>query len=491
MDKKPQAPEGAGQTSAQPKPAQPQKPVGPGPKPTPPPAGAGAPKPAQPAGGGPKGPQPQPQGNGAGPKPAGPQGAGAGPKPAGPQGAGAGPKPAAGAGAAQPKPAPPKPAQPQPAKPVAPVAAPAKMRKRHRGIILSMILCILVPTAVVWWYLEYRAADQYVSHVGFSVRAEETHSAGDILGGLTSFSSGGTSDTDILYQFLQSQKLVEEINAKLDLKAIYSQPENDPVYSFDPEGSIEDLISYWARMVRIDYDAAARLIELRVLAFDPDDARNIAREIFERCSVMINELSAIAREDTTRYAEEELTKTVERLKEARQAVTRFRSQTQIVDPSADVQGQMGLLNNLQQQQAEAIIELDLLRDVARENDPRIAPAERKIEVIQLRIDEERKKFGLSSGEDNKDYSELVGQYEALIVDLEFAQNAYVASQSAYDAALAEASRQSRYLAAYVTPTLAERSTYPQRGVTLMLTALFLTLFWAVMVLVYYSIRDRR
>ncbi len=77
------------------------------------------------------------------------------------------------------------------------------------------------------------------------------------------------------------------------------------------------------------------------------------------------------------------------------------------------------------------------------------------------------------------------------MDLEFAQKSYVAALATLEAARADAQRQSRYLAAYVTPTLAEKPLYPKRAQILVVMAVFLGLGWAVMVLVLYNLRDRR
>jgi capsular polysaccharide transport system permease protein len=109
------------------------------------------------------------------------------------------------------------------------------------------------------------------------------------------------------------------------------------------------------------------------------------------------------------------------------------------------------------------------------------------------IEKERGKFGVGAGAKTgaQDYSTLVGEYERLVVDREFAEKAYVSALSTFDAAQAEARRQSRYLAAYTRPTLAERSLYPQRGLLTLLVAVFAFLTWAIVVLVYYSVRDRR
>jgi len=55
---------------------------------------------------------------------------------------------------------------------------------------------------------------------------------------------------------------------------------------------------------------------------------------------------------------------------------------------------------------------------------------------------------------------------------------------------ANASRQSLYLAAYITPTLPQTAEYPQRFVLSGLALLFLTLLWGIGALIYYSARDR-
>jgi capsular polysaccharide transport system permease protein len=183
---------------------------------------------------------------------------------------------------------------------------------------------------------------------------------------------------------------------------------------------------------------------------------------------------------------------MERLREARQEMTAFRSRTRIVDPTADLQSQMGVLGTLQQQLAGALVELDLLRDTARADDPRVTQAERRIEVIRDRIDQERQKFTIGSEEGTgEDYATIMAEFERLMVDREFAERAYTNALAAYDLALAEARRKSRYLAAYVDPTLAEEALYPERGILTALVAFFALLIWAVAVLVWYAIRDRR
>jgi len=391
----------------------------------------------------------------------------------------------------------PAPARPQPGTEqvsFGPPAGPAKVKGRHMFLLSSFVFVVLAPAFFTAFYLWMRAADQYASDVGFSVRTEEKGSAIELLGGITELSGSSSSDTDILFSFLSSQELVRKVDAQVDLKAIWSRvdPAQDPFFAFDPSGTIEDLQDHWDRMISIVYDSGTGLIDLEVLAFDPIDAQNIAQAILDECDSMINALSSIAREDSIRYTEEELGRAVERLKNARRTLTEFRNRTQIVDPSIDTQNQMGLLVTLQQQLAESLIEYDLLEDTARANDPRVTQAERRIEVINARIASERRKLGLGeNGGSGEAFANLVGEYEGLIVDREFAEQAYTAALAAHDAALAEVRKQSRYLAAHVKPTLAEKSEHPKRIKIMALLILFSFFAWAILCLVFYSLRDRR
>tara|TARA_R110002020_G_scaffold358985_1_gene571729 strand:+ start:182 stop:1267 length:1086 start_codon:yes stop_codon:yes gene_type:complete len=360
-------------------------------------------------------------------------------------------------------------------------------------IVLSLLLCVVVPGAFAGFYLYTIAADQYASKVGFSVRREDTSSALDVLGGLTNLSGSSSSDTDILYEFIQSQKLVADIDDKLDLRRIWSKPSADVVFAIDPDASIEELVDYWNRMVRLSYGSGSGLIEIEALAFDPEDAFAITTTLFDESSQMINELSDIARQDSIRYAREELDEAVERLKETRMDVTQFRNENQIVDPKIDIQAQTGLIGTLQSQQAQALIEIDMM-EASNTNaaDPRLVQARRRLEVIENRIAAERQKLGMGGqGEQGGAFADLLGNYERLVVEREFAEKTYVSALATYDGALAESRRKTRYLAAYLQPTLAQTPAYPKRLTMLMMVSLFLFLIWSVVTLVVISIRDRR
>ncbi|KZX98995.1 MULTISPECIES: sugar transporter [unclassified Sulfitobacter] len=396
---------------------------------------------------------------------------------------------------AESKPAPKPKAKPkkEPKAPVPPVAGPARMRKRHYRLAFSFILLVLLPTIGAGYYLYTMAKDQFVSEVGFTVRREEAPLVSNLLTTLGNVSSSSSSDSDILFEYVRSQELVRRVDEEIDLRSLYGAVyDEDPLFGLDPDATIEELVDYWQRVVRVSYAPSTGLLELEVRAFDPQTATRVARLVFSKSSEMINELSQIARDDATRYAREDLERAQADLKALRQSLTEFRMRTQIVDPQAAIQGQMGLLASLQQQLGEALIEYDLLVGKAPENDPRILQVKGRLEAIRARIDQERQQFGQGGDvADGENYATMVARFEQLLVEREFAEQKYATAVANFDRAQTEAQRQSRYLAAYVGPTEAESAIYPRRLMIFLLVAFFSTIAWAILALVYYSLRDRR
>lgn len=373
-----------------------------------------------------------------------------------------------------------------------PVAGPARLERRHYGLMLSFGLMVLLPVILSALYLFALANDQYASRAGFTIRQEDGNSASAILGGLSFLTGGGQGvNAGVLHEFMQSQTMMEQVDARIDLRAHYAQGwPYDPVYSIWPDATTEELFGFWKRVLRLSYDSSSGLIDLTVQALDPETAQAIAMVILETSQTMINQLNDTARRDALANADRELADAVESLRVARGALTVFRAETRIVDPIADIQGRLGVVSNLQQQLAQALVELDLLDPSTRVDDPRREQLDRRITVIRDRIDQERNFFGTTTDVSDSTYPEMIAQYEGLSVDLEFAQRNYTAALAARQAAISNANRQSLYLAAYIPPTLAQDAEFPRRFVLLSMILGFLLMAWATAALIYYSLRDR-
>jgi capsular polysaccharide transport system permease protein len=399
--------------------------------------------------------------------------------------------------ATQPKPLPAS-LQPATAKPVPsasigealqPLALP-KLQRRHRLLIASFALIVAIPSLIAALYLMIFAANQYHSRAAFSVRSENFSGTLSALSAFTQIGSTSAPESAILYDYIRSQELMEQVDAKVDLTRIFNRAGLDFYFRLGRHPTSEEMLRYWQSMIQVTLDQTTSILTLEVHAFTPEDAVAIAQQIIENSSGLVNRLSAIAREDTLAASAEDLAEAQDRLREASRQIRVFREENSIIDPSQDVMGQMGLLGALQSQLASVLVEKEtILPQVSSDRDPRLSVIDRKIAAIRNQIAEERARVREPEG-GNQALSAVIGQYEALRVEEEFARTTYTAAMAALEAARAEARRQSRYLAVHINPTLADDSLYPRRALLAALVFLGLFAAWSVMVLAYYNMRDR-
>ncbi|MFV0476118.1 MAG: sugar transporter [Pikeienuella sp.] len=365
----------------------------------------------------------------------------------------------------------------------------ARFRFRHWLLVVSFALLVALPSIYANWYLHFRAADQYASQLAFTIQSEDgpaLSALGALFGG--GAAGGSADDAEVLYGFIQSQNLVEKLQEELDLRTIFNKPkESDWWFSLGDDLSIEELTDYWKSMVLVSFNAG--IVEVEVRAFDPQDARDIARAVLTDSTALINRLSAEAREDAVRDSQLYLTEAADKLREVRLRLSELRMEEQRVDPTLDVSAMMLRIGELEGALTTEQLKLAELRQFAAAGDSRVVTAERRIRSLEAAIAEERSR--LASNGDGDALAAAVGKFEALSVERELAEQAYGIALASFETAKSEARRQQRYLSAHVAPTLAETPEYPERYILGGLSFLFLFMGWVVLVMIAYNVKDRR
>lgn len=351
-------------------------------------------------------------------------------------------------------------------------------------MMLTFVVIVIVPGVLAWQYLDTRAADQYHSRAAFSIRYEEPSSQVEALAGFGATASAGTQDAEILRAYIQSQPLLEEIDAAFGMDAVFGADPRDWVFALEPGQSVEGQLRYWQRMVQVTTDASTGVVELEVRAFDPGVAQAVARAIVAQCEALLNSLNQAINEDAILFAQSDLARAENRLADTRLAVQQFRAANQIVDPEA----QSAILGVLQTRLANSLVRRNTLLQNTNEDDPRVVSVEQEIRSIEALIESER--VANSDVDLSEDPVDIAGDYERLVIELEFAEATYTAALAGLDTARAQGRRTSRYLAVHIPPTRAQDSLYPREGLLLALTLVAGFALWVLLVLISYNARDR-
>lgn len=362
---------------------------------------------------------------------------------------------------------------------------------------LSFIVMVAAPSGVAGWYLNMVAADQYASQVSFAVRSLEggiPSPLTEIFGGSADSTAG---DSEMLFEYLQSQPLVERVQADVDLIEIYNRPEGDWLFSMGTDRTIEEMVEYWNRAVTVSYDTGSGIIYVESRAFRARDAQQVAASVLEASYDLINSLSTGARQDAVQYAQADLVEAEERIRRTRLALQEFRSDQGTADISSDITQQMALISQLRSARSEAQAEFDSRKDLLGANSPTLSALSRRIASLDAQIAAEEARIAAEPGVGQTPtpgarptLAEAAGEQERLQVELELATNMYTAAQASLEAAKAEARRTQRYLATHIAPTLAQEAEYPRRIVWTLAVFVGLLLTWSIALLIVGSIRDR-
>ena len=367
--------------------------------------------------------------------------------------------------------------------------------RRRSWLLTSFICSVVLPVILVALYYSFIATDRYAAKAGFSIRGIEANASFDGLGALTGLASAGstTADSYIVLDYLKNRALVEELEQSVSLKSAFSESSIDRLSRLSTDATIEDFVDYWQSRLSIQFDPSSGIIEATVQSFSPEHAVLIAQQVLSSTQQLVNELSANARQDSLKFAKDEVTLQEKRLRKALNDIRDFRMTEQSVDPSATAALNIELLANLESRLIDINAKIAAQRETLDENAPSLVALGRQAQALANQINEQRNEISgtlrTSDSGDSSAVTEQLSRFETLDVERRFAEQAYASALSSLEQARRDANRQQRYLAIHLHPQAAEESEYPRRLRNVSVVAFALFTAWGIVSLIGYSVRD--
>jgi capsular polysaccharide transport system permease protein len=368
-------------------------------------------------------------------------------------------------------------------------------RKRRQLLWMSALVFVLIPSLAATVYYTFIAANQYAVEVRFAVRGLDSAGGPDLLGMFTGAATSGSTLTDayILMDYIHSKEILLRMSEEFDVQKVFNHPNADFWAAFSSPGApTEVFLEYWKRMVRTSLDSSSRILTVEVRTFDPDDAVKVAQSILGLSEKLVNELSERSRQDAVHSANQEVARTEDRLRRSGEALRAFREKQQDIDPALTAQANLQRLSAIQSQINEARARLASQRSYMQETAPPVQFTLTQIKALEQQLKSERERLGkgeetLSTG--NSTLSGVVEDYQALLLEQEFAQKAYISAQSSLERARVTADQQQRYLGTFVPPRRPETAIYPTRIIDIVVFLALNLILWAIGVLAVYAVRD--
>jgi capsular polysaccharide transport system permease protein len=325
------------------------------------------------------------------------------------------------------------------------------------------IVLVLLPTLVTAAYYGAVATGRYVSEARFVIRTASK--PGDLAGGVGALlqlvgMSRSEDDAYAVRDFLTSRDAMHELEARVDLTAIYHNQDADPLVRYPSQlfhATDEGFYKYFEHRLSVVVSTTTGLTTLRVEAFRAEDAAKVARILLDLSEGLVNKLNARMQEDAVRVAAAEVARAEQVRIDKQVAVTAFRNRELILDPGASSTIVVELIGKLSTELAD--VRTQIAETVSNSpNSPQLASLRQQAAAVEQQIQAERERVANNSD----GLAEKIEQYERLILDQQFSVRILEQAVTALEIARVDARRQQLFLERVVEPGVPDEALMPER-----------------------------
>lgn len=364
-----------------------------------------------------------------------------------------------------------------------------RSKKWNKNIIFAYFIFVLLPLLIIILYLSLLAKDRFSSSSIILVKqvADTTVSDTSGISALLGVANTSSEDANILREYIRSRDMVEKLDKELNLRKAFTVS-NDPVFSLSKDPSIEDVVKYFHRVVKIQLDEKTMMLEISSQGFSPEYSLRLNKEILKQSEKFINEISNNIAMEQQEFAKNQLLESTVQLKLARQALLQYQNENEMFDPELQAKAVATLVAGLQSNLAQVKTEERTLLSYLNPEAPQIVAIRSQIESLETQIANESGKLTSRS---NQKLNKNVADFEELKAQVTFATDLYKISVASLEKARLEASRKLKKLVVITSPRLAENALYPRKVYLSLTSFILLNILFGIGVLIHSIIREHK
>lgn len=365
--------------------------------------------------------------------------------------------------------------------------------KQHKERLnrLDSFKTVIYIMIVVIFYYTFIAADRYVSNVSLSVKSTDGGSPISLSGieSLVGVASSSTEDIKLLQEYIKSFDMLQKLDEKINLRSLYEKQKIDLFFRIYSSTSKESYLKYYRDRIHILFDDTTGLLNVAVEGFSPEDARNISAAILEESERFINEISHNIAREQLRFAQGELESAKQKYKDAKNELLAFQNEYGVFDPQSLAKTKAGFITEIELQISKKETELNTMRSYLNDNAPEIAALKAELRAHKEQLEKERRKVASNASQDK--LNDVVAQFEALYLNLSFAEDVYKTAITAVETTRIEIGRKAKQVVVIQSPYVPDSAAYPNKMYNIITIFVILTLIFGVVRLVRAIIDEHR
>ncbi|WP_390886723.1 capsule biosynthesis protein [Campylobacter lanienae] len=365
-----------------------------------------------------------------------------------------------------------------------------KQHKERLNRLDSFKTVIYIMITVIFYYT-FIAADRYVSEVSLSVKSTDGSSPISLSGieSLVGVASSSTEDIKLLQEYIKSFDMLQKLDEKINLRSLYEKQKLDLFFRIYSSTSKESYLKYYRDRIHILFDDTTGLLNVAVEGFSPEDARNISAAILEECERFINEISHNIAREQLRFAQGELESAKQKYKDAKNELLAFQNEYGVFDPQSLAKTKAGFITEIELQISKKETELNTMRSYLNDNAPEIVALKAELRAHKEQLEKERRKVASNASQDK--LNDVVAQFEALYLNLSFAEDVYKTAITAVETTRIEIGRKAKQVVVIQSPYVPDSAAYPNKMYNIITIFVILTLIFGVVRLVRAIIDEHR
>jgi BexC/CtrB/KpsE family polysaccharide export inner-membrane protein len=350
---------------------------------------------------------------------------------------------------------------------------------------------VVVPGLVAALYFFVLASPIYISQAQFIVRSPAAAPQPNGIAAMLIGAGLSTAETDsfIVHDYAMSHDAIAQLEAKHHLRDDFSHPGADFLSRFPRPfqgSSFEQLAQEYPRFVSVNYNSSTGISTLEVKAFRPQDAQEIAGALLSGGEALINRLNDRANQDAIAETKQEISNSEDLFARAEQNLTEFRNREKLIDPTRSSAVNLELLGKLQGEIATLQAERAGIASDAPQS-PQLPALDSRIRAYEQQAKGQQTKM---AGEADS-LAPMIGEYERLSLDRDFAGKTVEGATGAAEAAQLDAKRKRLYLERISNPSLPDAATEPHRFSNFLTCMFSLLLIYGSITLILAGFREHQ
>ncbi|MEZ5751920.1 MAG: capsule biosynthesis protein [Paracoccaceae bacterium] len=267
----------------------------------------------------------------------------------------------------------------------------AQRRRRRMVVLLARLLVfVFLPTAVAGYYFYVLATPLYATNTQFVVQTADGSRSGASIAAAFGAAGGQTHQDSIAVQnYLLSREAMRRLDEAEGFRAYFSQPDIDSFRRLAPDATEETVYRLYGDMVQVSYAPTEGVIEMEVIAADPETSERFARALIGFAEETVDQSTQRLRENQMRDAMESVTNAEAALVRAQSRVLDMQQRYQVLSSEVEVQILTQQITSLEQQLNRERLELRELLSNPRPNAARADAGQRRIQALEAQVAELR------------------------------------------------------------------------------------------------------